>query len=55
MYNPIKYKDSEGKKGRQVYHPLGSVWDNSNNIMKSRRDKCFQKLQMVVGKNKHYN
>ena len=56
IYNPIKYKDSEGKKGRQVYHPLGSIWNDSNNIMKSRRDKCTPKTPYgCPGKNKHYN
>ena len=43
------------KKGREKYYPLGSVWNDSNNIWKNSRNKCTPKTQPGCGgKNKHH-
>lgn len=55
LYTPKVYHDKEGKKGREKYYPLGSVWNDSNNIWKNSRNKCTPKTQPGCGgKNKHH-
>lgn len=56
IYNPLEYTDPEGKKGREKYYPLGSVWDDSYKLFKKRTDKCTPETpKNCPGKNKHYN
>ena len=56
IYNPIKYYDKKGKKGRKVFYPLGSVWDNSNFSVKRINNKCLPKVPNTCpGINRHYN
>ena len=56
LYNPLEFTDENGKKGREKYYPLGSVWDDKYKVNKSKTDKCTpETIKNCPGKNKHYN